>query len=674
MLFILKKRLGVFFPILAMFMLCLIIFTFSRLCLALWQIDRVDNVDGWGAIFLSGLRIDIASLCYLLVLPSLLACLFLSDNTVGRICSWFLRLWIVAALWLVVYMEIATPSFILEYDARPNRLFIEYLIYPKEVFSMLWGGYKLELFIGSIMSLVTVYGGWKFSRYIVSDLKFPHWHWRPLTALLAVALCFIGARSSLEHRPLNPAMVAFSSDPLMNNLTLNSSYSLFFAIKQMSSEDDAFKYYGKMDENKIIRLVRDSMSIDKAQFTSEVMPTLVNRTPSYQGKPKNLVILLQESLGARYVGGLGGLPLTPNLDALMQESWSFTRMYATGTRSVRGIEALTTGFSPTPARSVVKLGKSQTDFFTIADLLQSKGYHTQFIYGGESHFDNMKSFFYGNGFMDMQDFPTFKKPNFVGAWGASDGDLYKKAHKQFSQFNKSATPFFSLVFTSSNHSPFDYPDGLITPYNSPKQTRENAAKYSDFALGKFIENAKASDYWDDTIFVVVADHDSRAYGDKLVPIDHFRIPAVIFGGGIKHKQDDRLASQIDLPPTLLSLIGIDNYSPMIGHDMTQHIEDSKLRAIMQFYKNYAWMDNNNEVVILQPEKKPVGFHYNKKTTELYPQKVPAALIEKAKANALWGSLAYKKDYYQSKYLNSPMHVTQLMTKTQTTKKVIIPAG
>ncbi|MGB5446144.1 MAG: LTA synthase family protein [Psychromonas sp.] len=646
----LKKRLGVLFPIVVMFVLCLIIFTFSRLSLTLWQSTRVTDVAGWGTIFLSGLRIDISSLSYLLVLPALLTALLLSNNRIGRFFSVLLRLWMVAALWLVVYMEMVTPSFILEYDVRPNRLFIEYLIYPKEVLGMLWSAYKPELFISVLVSFLTIYGGWKLSRTFVSGLTFPRWYWRPVIALLSVALCFIGARSSLGHRPLNPAMVAFSSDPLINDLTLNSSYSLLFAAKQMGAEDDAFKYYGKMDKDQIIAQVRDSMSVGDLQFSSDLMPTLLNRSPSYKGKAKNLVILLQESLGARYVGGLGGLPLTPNLDALIQESWSFTRMYATGTRSVRGIEAVTTGFSPTPGRSVVKLGKSQTNFFSIAGLLQKKGYHTQFIYGGESHFDNMKSFFLGNGFVDMQDLPTFENPEFVGSWGASDGDLYTKADQQFTELNQSGKPFFSLVFTSSNHSPFDYPDGLITPYNSPKQTRENAAKYSDFALGKFIEKAKASDYWDNTIFIVVADHDSRAYGNQLVPIDHFRIPAVIFGGGVKHRQDDRLASQIDLPPTLLSLIGINNYSPMIGHDMTQQIETSKLRAMMQFYKNYAWMDNNNDVVIMQPDKDPTGFVYDEKSTELHPQTMPAVMIEKAKANALWGSLAYENNYYQSAYL------------------------
>ncbi|MEF1308136.1 sulfatase-like hydrolase/transferase, partial [Vibrio owensii] len=130
----------------------------------------------------------------------------------------------------------------------------------------------------------------------------------------------------------------------------------------------------------MLDLVRASSA--KSNFDPSVLPTMNNNEATYQGKPKNLVILLQESLGAQFVGSLGGLPLTPNVDKLMAEGWSFTQLYATGTRSVRGIEAVTTGFPPSPSRAVVKLSKSQTNFFTIADLLIANGYHTELIYGG----------------------------------------------------------------------------------------------------------------------------------------------------------------------------------------------------------------------------------------------------------------------------------------------------
>lgn len=640
-----KSILGPIYPLAAASVAMIVLFTLSRIGLSLWHFDRVSDVNGWGDILLSGLRVDFASVSYLFILPALLTSFLSGDHLIGRVWSWVIRVWIVAALWLVVYMEAATPPFIIEYDLRPNRLFVEYLIYPKEVFGMLWSGYKLELFLGLAVSVITLIVGWKWSASLVKSLTYPRWYWRPFIAVAVVAICLMGARSSLGHRPLNPAMVAFAADPLVNDLTLNSSYSVIFAAKQMGSEASAFEFYPKMDKELIVEQVKDSMNVEPEAFIDNQKPTLANHVASYSGPRKNVVILLLESHGARYVKSLGGIDASPNLDKLIQEGWAFTRMYATGTRSVRGIEAVTTGFSPTPARAVVKLGKSQTNFFSIANLLKANQYHTQFIYGGESHFDNMKSFFLGNGFVDMQDFPTFSSPNFVGSWGASDQDLFAKADEQFTQLAQTDQPFFSLVFTSSNHSPFEYPDGVIEPYNEPKQTVENAVKYADYALGEFVEKAKKSEYWNNTVFAVIADHDARATGTLAVPIGHFKIPAVIFGGGIEPQVDERLVSQIDLVPTLLSLAGISSQNPMIGHDLTHEVPVDKQRAMMQRDKNFAWMTADNEVVVIQPEKGISTYTYNPSEDSLTAAPLSEATVIKAHANAMWGNLAFDNNYY-----------------------------
>lgn len=641
----LKLFFGPLYPIVCALLALLVIFTLSRLGLAIWHFDRVTDAEGWVRIFASGLRVDFASICYLFILPALLTSLISGEHWLGRIWNWVLRVWITAGLWLVVYMEVATPPFIIEYDLRPNRLFVEYLIYPKEVFGMLWSGYKLELFIGLVVSVLTVVLGWRWSKTLVSDLYYPKWYWRPVIAVLVVAIGILGARSSLGHRPMNPAMVSFSSDPLMNDLVLNSSYSVIFAAKQMGSEANAFEFYPKMDKQLVIDEIRASMNVDPEDFVSDTKPSMAKHVAAYQGTPKNIVILLMESHGARYVKSLGGIDVSPNMDKLINEGWAFTRMYATGTRSVRGIEAVTTGFSPTPARSVVKLGKSQNNFFSIAGLLKSKQYHTQFIYGGESHFDNMKSFFLGNGFVDMQDLPTFSNPKFVGSWGASDEDLFNKADEQFTQMAKEGKPFFSLVFTSSNHSPFEYPDGVITQYNEPKQTVENAVKYADYALGQFVEKAKKSPYWDNTVFVVVADHDARTQGTNPIPVEYFHIPAVIFGGGIEARKDDRLLSQLDLAPTLLSLAGISSENPMIGFDLTQDVPVEKQRAMMQRDKNFGWLTPDNQVVVLQPGQDITTYQYDSVTHKMTPLQLDESIVTRAHANAMWGSLAFKENYY-----------------------------
>jgi phosphoglycerol transferase MdoB-like AlkP superfamily enzyme len=639
----LRSHLGLVFPIVAIGLLFILIFTVSRIGLLIWQSDRLIDAEAIGKVLLSGLRIDIVTVSYFSLIAILFLVLGSKQNYIGRLFLVLTRLWFVVWFTIIIYMEVATPAFIAEYDLRPNRLFLEYLIYPKEVFGMLWTGYKFELFIGFISIIIALYVSARFSQYLLNSTKYPRWYWRPVVAILVVFFCLLGARSTLGHRPINPSMVSFSTDSLVNDLILNSTYSVFYAAYQLGDDVSAITLYPSMTESEIVSVIQNDMD-DDLEFIDDNKPTVSAHKASYQGSQKNIVILLLESHGAQFVKSLGGeQDLSPNIDKLYQEGWGFTQMYATGTRSVRGIEAVTTGFTPTPARSVVKLSKSQHDFFTIARLLAERKYQTQFIYGGESHFDNMKSFFLGNGFTDIKDFPTFNKPKFIATWGASDEDLYDKANEEFSKFIQQGKPFFSLVFSSSNHSPYEIPDNTIEIHNQPKYSRENAVKYADYALGKFIEKAKKSSYWDNTIFAVIADHDARAEGKSAIPVNHFHIPTVIFGGGIEAKIDDRLISQIDLAPTLLSLAGIDSINPMIGHDFTKNVPVKKQRALMQRQNVFGYMSADKQVMVIEPGKNIFSWKYSNK--ELIATHQDKALSNKALAYALFGSLAYKEDYY-----------------------------
>jgi phosphoglycerol transferase MdoB-like AlkP superfamily enzyme len=640
----LKILSGPIYPIIVFSLIALSLLSVSRLGLASWQADRIVDNHALLVIFVQGIRIDIATICWLFILPATVSFFIPSQGAITNIWRYILRVWLVFGLWVIVYTELATPTFIAEYDLRPNRLFIEYLIYPKEVFSMLWGGYKMELLIGFIGSVLAIFLGWKLSARIVGNLSIPRWYWRPVLAIFIVLIGVMGARSSLGHRPLNPSLVAFSTDPLINDLVLNSVYSLVFSAKNMASEKNAENYYGEMEQDEIINIVRHSMGIGQV-FNNIDIPTLNTNFSTYTGKKKNLVILLQESLGARYVGGLGGLNLTPNLDQLIEEGWSFNHLYATGTRSVRGIEAIITGFTPTPSRAVVKLDNSQTGFFTIAQLLSQQGYYSQFIYGGESHFDNMKSFFLGNGFQDIIEQKDFDDSAFIGSWGASDEDLYAMAHNKFEEQSKSEQPFFSLVFTSSNHSPFEFPDGRIELFDTEKQTNNNAVKYSDYALGEFFKKAKQSTYWKDTIFIVIADHDARVRGNIPIPLDRFHIPGVILGGDISAHYDDRLVSSIDMPPTLLSLIGVSASSPMIGHDLTKEVPVDKQRAMMQSGNNFGYL-TTEKLTVLRPEKPAIGYIYNYNNTKMIQSPLTEQEQNIAKAHALWGGIAYRKRLYK----------------------------
>lgn len=636
---------GPYTPLLVMLLSGLLLLSLTRLGLVLWKWERVQATGQLTQILLQGVRVDVIQLGLIALIPLLLSPV-LALKSLFSVWRRLVGMWVLIALVWLVFMEAATPGFILEYDVRPNRIFVEYLKYPHEVFGMLWQGFKLELFFGLGMTLLAVLAvrrflaPWQQAQATWSAGKL--WLCWPLIMLCTL----LAIRSTLGHRPANPALFAITQDSMVNSLILNSGYSVLYAAYSLGHEAKSSSIYGKLPREEIFALTGAKQA---------EIPTLTSLTPSNTpAKPYNLVILLQESLGAGFVESLGGKPVTPNLEKLKAEGIWFTQLYATGTRSVRGIEAVVTGFQPTPADSTVKLDLSQKNFFTLADLLSRRGYITEFIYGGESHFDNMRGFFMGNGFQQIIDQKDYEQPVFVGSWGASDEDLLNKTHAQLLAHHASGKPFFTLAFSSSNHAPFEFPDGRISLYEQPKATDNNAVKYADYAIGEFIKQAKASPYWQNTVFLIVADHDIRVRGESLVPIEHFHIPGLILGGPVKPKTIDVIASQLDLPVTVLSLMGVATQHPMTGHDLSQIPADYRGRAMMQYNANYGWMEQtgdsaaDNHVVVLREGKPPAFGQYDPKRKQLQTTPPPAdapQLANRALANALLPALLYKEQRY-----------------------------
>jgi phosphoglycerol transferase MdoB-like AlkP superfamily enzyme len=617
----------------------------TRLGLVVWQIARVSAAHMLGEVFLQGLRFDLVLVGALLMPVALAVPLFCTSAALMRVGKPLLLGYWVACFTGVVFMEVATPSFIAQFDARPNRLFVEYLVYPKEVGSTLLSGYLPQLVAAVVAVILAVWLMQRTLRNVLRATRKIHWATAIAAAPILVVLCFVAARSTLDHRAVNPSTVAISTDPMVNDLALNSAYTVLYAMYQEHYELPGGFRYAPMPEDEVLRRVKEGMRIDASAFDSYDVPTLHRQEATApRARPKNLVIVLEESLGAEFVGALGGKPLTPRLDELARQGLWFENLFATGTRSVRGLEALVTGFTPTPTESVIKLGRSQRNFFSIAELLRDQGYDTSFIYGGEGQFDNMRRFFMNNGFDFVVDEDDYVNPVFYGSWGVADEDVFTRADQEFAKPRE--RPFFSLVFTTSNHSPYDYPDGRIELYDKDDpHTVNNAVKYADYALGEFFDRARRRSYWNDTVFLVVADHNSRVFGAKLVPMEHFHIPALVLGGGIEPGVYSPVASQIDLPPTLLSLIGVSAEHPMIGHDLTRpELAAWPGRAIVQYGDTQAYLEGG-KLAVLRKDLPPAVFDYDGRST-LTPAPVDPELIANAIAHADWSSWTYERSAYR----------------------------
>ena len=564
---------------------------------------------------------------------------FLASTAWQRISAAWMSLW----LMLIVWNEAATPDFVAEFGVRPNRLYVEYLDTPTEIFLTIWEAHRTALVLGIVLTALAGLLAWK---RLHARMDHPPWWPLRLVAFLPVLLVLgIGARGSAGHRPLNISFAASSTDPLVNDLALNSTYSALHALIQLRRERNVIEAYGKMPEDEVIARVRSGMQLPQSVFDDPARPTshVLVPTSKIEGKP-NLVILLQESLGAHYFRSLGGLPVAQKLESWQTRSFWFDQLYASGTRSARGLEAVVSGFLPTRTPSVLKIEGAQHEFFTLAQALKAEGYSTEFIYGGDSSFDNMRRFFLGNGFDRVTDWSDLEpEAGFKTTWGVSDEDLYARVHREAAEHAGSGKPFFMLVFSTSNHPPYDFPDGRIELYEQPKMTRNNAARYADFAVGSYLETAQRSHYWANTLFMVVADHESMAYGEGLVPIFSFHIPGFIAGGPVRPRIVSRIASQTDLVPTVLSLMGLSVRIPATGIDQSRNDLTGPGRAIMQAYDNAAYRVGD-DVVMLAPKQPPRRFAINGQTLVAAP--ADAALERDALAHTQWPVIAYQSGWYR----------------------------
>lgn len=604
--------------------------------------SHVDSVRDILGVLVQGVRVDFASLSRLYFGPIVLfAVSRMLPPAWQAPIRWFCIVVATLITTLFVFFEAITPTYIVEYGTRPERKFFEYLDAPTELYGMLWHSYRLEVVIAIAATTAAAIAAFRLHRRWFEQTV----DWRPgrlaLSLPVAIVLLVIAGRSTLDGKPLHPGQVAFTNDLLLNNLALNSLFSAAYARYRMLEEVRPETLYGEMPR----RSVRSIVGAHHDQRPISVPP-----------ERRNIVIILEESLGARYVASLGGRNLTPNLERLSRQGWWFERMYATGTRSVRGIEAVLSGFLPTPGRSIVRLVDSQTQFFTLATLLHEAGYRNGFFYGGNSDFDNMRGFTLSNGFDYVYDENNIEHGVFRSTYGYCDDDVFDAIHATLSAHPEQ--PNFIATLTSSNHQPFHFPVTAGDDYSLPLFTRDNAVRYADGALGRFMERARQADYWDHTIFLIVADHDARVADQtpgksaagatdiaKIFPLEGFHIPALILGGGIAPQRSGYIASQIDLPTTLLGLAGISGPHPMPGIDLTTVAAEYVGRAIMQFADHQAHLEGDY-LTVLRPSRPPLSGPVIDGKFVVQDDITAQAHVEHALAYALWPGIVYRSGEYQ----------------------------
>lgn len=480
-----------------------------------------------------------------------------------------------------------------EFNARFNFIAVDYLVYTTEVIGNIRQSYPVELII-IFLVLATAALVYFIKPLIIkaagNALSFKQRSVWMLFYLITLAASFFLVNNKIRQ---------FSENTYVNELAGNGLYELFAAYR--NNELDYAQFYQKIPDVEAFKIIREKIRTPESHFVDN-NPFSIERKIVNPGieKKMNVVLISVESLSADFLGTFGNTQnITPNLDSLATHSLLFTHLYATGTRTVRGLEALSIGTPPTPGQSIVRRPKNE-GLFSMGRVFKEKGYESKFIYGGYGYFDNMGYFFKNNDYEVVDRKKIAKKDiAYENIWGVADENLFTLATREIEKTIEAGKPVFAHIMTTSNHRPFTYPNGRI---DIPSHTnREGAVKYTDYAIGKFIKEAKTKPWFKNTLFVIVADHCASSAGKTDLPVNKYLIPLLIYSpGNIQPAKMERLMSQIDLGPTILGLLNFSYTSKFFGYDIFK-LEKGRERAFISTYQSLGYV-RKDTLIILKPQR------------------------------------------------------------------------
>lgn len=516
-----------------------------------------------------------------------------------------IRFWLftfVLFLFVVLILQNAISEYFFwnEFGVKYNFIAVNYLVYTNEVIGNIMQSYPViplftALFI--IAGIVTYFVVKRSKNYIENIPVFAE-----KIKISGIYLVLLGL--SLSVIPFL-ASKEDSQNIFTNELQSNGVYKFYLAF--IHSELDYFKFYKTIPNAEAYALLKQQIPDISDESTLRYIKS--NAAENH----KNVVLITIESFSADFMKTYGNEQgITPFLDSLSTKSLLFTNFYAVGNRTVRGLEAVTLCFPPTAGESVVKRQDNKNKFST-GNVFKQKGYNVKYLYGGDAFFDNMQDFFSGNGYgiVDKKSFLP-NEITFDNIWGVCDEDMYTKAIAVMNQESKENKPFFNHIMTVSNHRPFTYPNNKIDIPGDAK-SRDGGVKYTDFAIKKFFEMAKKQPWFANTVFVILADHCASSAGKTELPVDKYRIPAMIYSPGfIEPQKYTNLMSQIDIMPTLFGLLNFNYQSKFYGQDVLKTTYQP--RALIATYQDLGYI-KDNVLTVISPKQQVKQFQLNLKPNQ-----------------------------------------------------------
>lgn len=592
-----SSRLGL---IILLTRLILAISFLTRIALLIKSFSQADlTVLQLMGAFVLGTFFDLVSATYTII--PLLLYLWLMPTRIFQ-KKWhrfFLYGFFFVQIFLLLFNSVSEWLFWDEFTTRFNFIAVDYLVYTTEVIGNIQQSYPIA-WIVVIIIIVTAAIFYFIKSAIDQSFQQPmRFKLRSVWAagFLSLPILSFFLISNTYHN--------FSTNTIANELAGNGLYELFAAYRNNElSYTQFYPYLPEQEANQKLAslMVPELATGGKLSLSREVInPNAENRM--------NVVLISIESFSAEFMGIFGNTEgITPFLDSLSQHSLSFTNLYATGTRTVRGLEALSLAVPPTPGQSIVRRPNNE-NLFTLGSVFNKKGYVSKYLYGGYSYFDNMGPYFSSNGYqvVDRSSLAD-SEIDYENIWGVADENLFTLSLREIDKTIATQKHSFTHIMTTSNHRPFTYPDGRI---DIPSHTnRQGAVKYTDYAIGKFIKEASKKDWFANTLFIITSDHCASSAGKTDLPIKKYQIPMLIFSPAhITPGIQDRLMSQIDIAPTLLGLLNFSYETKFFGYDINT-LPKGRERVFISTYQLLGYMKQDS-LVVMAPKKESMIYLVSK---------------------------------------------------------------
>jgi phosphoglycerol transferase MdoB-like AlkP superfamily enzyme len=558
--------------------------------------------------FAGGLWFDVLASCYAMVPWWIIALLIPGAVWRGKAGAWLLG--VITFLYGLVFAFIAVAEWFFwdEFQVRFNFIAVDYLVYTQEVLDNIQQSYPMPAIFGGLALAAAVVVFLAARSGLLVWVRGGSTRWLPrVWHTLVMAALVVGITWGFSESQLPRFANEFNRE-----IAKNGPYAFCAAFWQ--SEIDYERFYMKRDNKVALARAKSLLTLKDTPPLNDD-PYDLRRVIHHEGPElrRNVVLISVESLSAGFMQHFKlnfklHSWLTPNLDHLADQGIFFTNLYATGTRTVRGLEALTLCVPPTPGQSIVWRPKNE-DMFSTGYLFRTKGYDTSYVYGGDAMFDNMNAFFSKNGYRVVDRGSKTKADiTFQNAWGVCDEDLFGWAMKEADANQAAGKPFFMHVMTVSNHRPFTFPQGRI---DLPQGDRESAVKYTDYAIGKFLADAKEKPWFANTIFVIVADHCHGSAGKVEVDVTKYHIPCIIWNPTfIKPRVFDTLCSQIDVMPAVLGMQNWNYTTAFYGQDVfSPGYDESARRIFVSNYQKIAYV-HGDALALLKPKQEITLGHVN----------------------------------------------------------------